>query len=98
MSQYFRTVFNCLVTIVLHFSLSWSDTFSVVILVRCFLFIAYFGINVQEGSGGLSLPLGIAAAAGLGLLAFQEVRLTIPSQTAFFLSFDLAFSVTKFVL
>lgn len=30
---------------------------------------------MQEGSGGLSLPVGIAVAAGLGLLAFQEVRL-----------------------
>lgn len=32
-------------------------------------------INVQEGSDALSLTLGIAAATGLGLLAFSEVGL-----------------------
>lgn len=32
-------------------------------------------INVQEGSDSLSLTLGIAAATGLGLLAFSEVGL-----------------------
>lgn len=30
-------------------------------------------INVQEGSEGFSVTLGIAAAAGLGVLAFSEV-------------------------
>jgi hypothetical protein len=32
-------------------------------------------INVQEGADAVSLTLGIAAAAGLGLLAFSEVGL-----------------------
>lgn len=32
-------------------------------------------INVQEGSDALSLTLVIAAATGLGLLAFSEVGL-----------------------
>lgn len=30
-------------------------------------------INVQEGSEGFSVTLAIAAAAGLGVLAFSEV-------------------------
>ncbi|GMN42945.1 hypothetical protein TIFTF001_012143 [Ficus carica] len=33
-----------------------------------------FSDVIGEGSGGLSLPVGIAVAAGLGLLAFQEVE------------------------
>jgi hypothetical protein len=34
-------------------------------------------INVQEGSDSVSLTLGIAAATGIGLLAFSEVGLMI---------------------
>jgi hypothetical protein len=34
-------------------------------------------IHVQEGSDSVSLTLGIAAATGIGLLAFSEVVLMI---------------------
>ena len=34
-------------------------------------------INLQEGSDSVSLTLGIAAATGIGLLAFSEVGLMI---------------------
>lgn len=37
--------------------------------------VAYVGINMQEGSVGLPVTFGIAAATGLGLLAFSEVSL-----------------------
>lgn len=37
--------------------------------------------NLQEGSDGLSVTVGIAAAAGLGLLAFSEVRFLSPFST-----------------
>ena len=58
-------------------------------------------IDLQEGSDALSLTLGVAAATGLGLLAFSEVGLIMLRELVslnfpFFL-FDLTFCVTLFL-
>lgn len=45
---------------------------------------------MQEGSGALSVSLGIAAVTGLGLLAFTEVRLI----SLLHIDFSLLFSFT----
>lgn len=47
-------------------------------------FLHSYVVNyVQEGSGSLSVSLGIAAATGLGLLAFTEVGLISLLHTVF---------------
>jgi len=57
---------------------------------------SFTGLFVQEGSGGLSVTLGLAAATGLGLLAFTEVRFLFLFSFLFFYLFDLPFGVTQF--